>query len=473
MMSNNLLLEGANIWDVYEKYYKNTLDEKTYEEIAKCDPTSKGDNKGKYLQWLIKEFVSNGNNDLRKFCLIARESLAWYDRHRQLLWDDKQKDISKLDIFALEKIYEEQKDDLFTQKEIKEQADCVFNSPEWQIIIPKTWAASKYYGAETKWCTASRDCSDYFDSYTSDGPLYINIDKRNGVDKYQFHFESNSFFDEEDNNLLEGYVEVGDSVADYLDIPEDVLAFYESVGHKEDLVKPYEGNWDEYEIWNGETVIGYLMHGTLYDEDRNEISDGYGYDYEVGKFFLIVNREGNTRADLYELGMYGLGDAKLSEENIRFINKVSDYDGKLYVFIDNDSYFAAVDLDNGEGGVFYSSVSGVYSYKELYESIYLLFLNNGQCAIASLYSSEMIIAKKVDYDEFFPEIDNEDCEYLLYQDYDGIRHKVNIYDGEEVEIEEESYSMAESKEKEVIIENFNRILNKIQNIDIRNAPTLF
>jgi hypothetical protein len=52
---------------------------------------------------------------------------------------------------------------------------------EWLIVKPLTFAASKKYGAFTKWCTTSRDNPEYFIRYTNRGSLIYIINKKTGL----------------------------------------------------------------------------------------------------------------------------------------------------------------------------------------------------------------------------------------------------------------------------------------------------
>jgi hypothetical protein len=54
-------------------------------------------------------------------------------------------------------------------------------------------------GSGTEWCTATGKTRSHFDSYISDGPLFIFV---KGNEKYQFHYETNSFMDADDNPIF-------------------------------------------------------------------------------------------------------------------------------------------------------------------------------------------------------------------------------------------------------------------------------
>ena len=76
-----------------------------------------------------------------------------------------------------------------------------YEDSDWVVYIPETYAASCKLGQGTSWCTASTESSDYYDDYTEDGPLYIIINKKDKNEKYQFHFETDSFMDIDDDDI--------------------------------------------------------------------------------------------------------------------------------------------------------------------------------------------------------------------------------------------------------------------------------
>lgn len=86
-----------------------------------------------------------------------------------------------------------------------------YNDEQIRVIIPKDEAAACYYGQGTRWCTAAKT-NNMFDGYNSSGPLYIVIPKkpRHPGEKYQLHFDSGQYMNEEDDseglaNIAEWY----------------------------------------------------------------------------------------------------------------------------------------------------------------------------------------------------------------------------------------------------------------------------
>ncbi len=76
------------------------------------------------------------------------------------------------------------------QKKLKEEGEVdvevVLETPYYIVYRPTTEAGSKFYGRETRWCTAAEK-HNRFSHYNRDGNLYIIQNKRNPRDKTQFH----------------------------------------------------------------------------------------------------------------------------------------------------------------------------------------------------------------------------------------------------------------------------------------------
>jgi len=68
-------------------------------------------------------------------------------------------------------------DEKIAQKELEKQIKKIHEDDEWLILIPLTYEASKKYGYNTKWCTASESTSEQYKSYTRDGLLIYIIHK--------------------------------------------------------------------------------------------------------------------------------------------------------------------------------------------------------------------------------------------------------------------------------------------------------
>jgi hypothetical protein len=76
------------------------------------------------------------------------------------------------------------------EREIKTQADKIYEDADVLVVRPKSHAASCYYGANTKWCTTQSGHSAYFDKYSRDGNLYYFLNKKTNDKMALYRHES-------------------------------------------------------------------------------------------------------------------------------------------------------------------------------------------------------------------------------------------------------------------------------------------
>lgn len=72
-------------------------------------------------------------------------------------------------------------------KEMESQILKIHEDDTWLIIRPLTYASSKKYGSNTKWCTTQETNSEYFTKYSSKGVLIYCINKVTGYKVASFH----------------------------------------------------------------------------------------------------------------------------------------------------------------------------------------------------------------------------------------------------------------------------------------------
>lgn len=221
----SLITEAAEtLKSIYLKWYADIPSDE-FMKVVKADPTyreEKGDKMGKYGKWLLGLYRRKmlKLEDLYK----ATEYLTYFVKYYNKI---PQKDIMKYP--NLPSLYdavstfinaEMNGNEMATSKSdevrrIKSDVKKVYEDENWLILIPLTKEASIYYGKNTQWCTAAEHSNNMFDYYNSKGPLYINIDKRNGY-KYQFNFETSSFMDARD-------YEIDDPIAETIDMDDNVV----------------------------------------------------------------------------------------------------------------------------------------------------------------------------------------------------------------------------------------------------------
>lgn len=186
--------------------------------VKTVDPTE-----GEYSEWIVKSLlktVGRTFNAARWFeedYYKVTDDLRNYSKYKKLfkkLATDEEKpeyakfsDINQIQSFsdlylklALLKPYIEEESAKEELKAAEKDVDKIYNSDKFLIISPKTEAASCAYGRGTRWCTAATGSYNAFNAYNRQGPLYIIID-RESQEKFQFHFQSESYMDKDDYSI--------------------------------------------------------------------------------------------------------------------------------------------------------------------------------------------------------------------------------------------------------------------------------
>ena len=170
-----------------------------------------------YIQPVMNMYIKDkfrGFEDSQRL----KDALGLFGRFKQRL---AKRDINQYtDINELEDAVDDFGEEL-TKKEKRQQGeyhideesyDIFAESTRYVVVTPNTSQASCSFGAGTKWCTASKGSSEYFDEYKQEGPLYIIRTKDANYDKdsiiatsnpiYQFHFESGQFMNVQDRPIV-------------------------------------------------------------------------------------------------------------------------------------------------------------------------------------------------------------------------------------------------------------------------------
>jgi hypothetical protein len=211
--------------------------------------------------------------------------------------------------------------DEYPDPEEKVQADkgtakTVFENDAVRIVVPEDQNAACYYGQGTRWCTAATKGSNYFGHYSKEGPLYILLPKQPKYDgeKYQLHFESEQFMDENDNGI--------DDIVIFLEqrfgnlIPwfqehEPVMRDWVMFARDEDLEEPLtqigeivmEHVWEQINDWEHQDDYWYdwlRKEGYVYPEGHEEEGqidwdkaaendvDYLNWNYDVNDWYLAA-----------------------------------------------------------------------------------------------------------------------------------------------------------------------------------------
>ena len=168
--------------------------------IESLDPTP---NKA-YTPWLAKMYAKGGlkledmnrNGALEHFDL-AKKKKKVAPEHADINRFKTYKDFEDV-VLSRYQIEPEEKENTPAKAKKSQLRDCL-------VIIPEDEEAAIKYGKGTKWCTSAIK-NNYFGAYNRKGPLFIIIPKnpKYAGEKYQVHFETGSYMNEQDNpvNLI-------------------------------------------------------------------------------------------------------------------------------------------------------------------------------------------------------------------------------------------------------------------------------
>ena len=322
-ISESLLTEG--IADV-AKYFPK-LDIESIKEVVRMDPTyTGGDQLGKYSKWILRLVSNNVKNieNQEKYRSLLKQypdginpkngqpfqapirlpevtnedrykitqSLKKYDIYKEEIGKplDSFKTLPELDA-AISDVEERgvpaeklarQRLSIF-HNAMKKGLKRVYEDGKWIVGIPETHESSKMFGDETSWCTTSN--GSYYDHYSSQGPLFINLNKDNGR-LYQFHFQSASFMDEHDST--QNWEDGGDIGGFFSENPFLEHFYKDYVRHEEDpkkIVNSIVNNKDKLDdifddVYNlhydGKCITGTLdverIDPIYRDRDRDTVS---------------------------------------------------------------------------------------------------------------------------------------------------------------------------------------------------------
>lgn len=222
----------------YSKVYDNTEDlHKMVNFLSRFDPSGNQ----KYLDWGVKIAISKEINEYSKIGDIiidfhnynnslSVEAITEYlklNNITEVAIDgpyykirNNPKDIFSYPNYKLLSEILVYVTSIPTKKERKEkhwnECEIVHEDNSYLIINPLTHSASKFFGLNTKWCTAAKDTPTHFNSYSGDGNLYYIIDKERS---------------DKDNPLskIAYYIRFGDNIGQSFNAPDANLGDIENL----------------------------------------------------------------------------------------------------------------------------------------------------------------------------------------------------------------------------------------------------
>ena len=215
----------SDVWRAANNYFVQTKagrmseeildrdDARVMELIEQADPTPNN----QYVQWIVQRYISKGivrfedmgrvHEALDRFTRLKTSGYFKRNPDKAQLADiGRFKTLSDLGAFLLQL----NDSDLMsvTAQERAMEAEMIENeevhiladTATLKIVIPRTHKAACWWGKNTQWCTASSKDNRMFNHYSSQGPLYVVLDKPTNR-RWQLHFESAQFMDENDNPI--------------------------------------------------------------------------------------------------------------------------------------------------------------------------------------------------------------------------------------------------------------------------------
>lgn len=208
------------LYKIINSFRRNypAIEERTLKTLFMSDPTFKQTYRGLYVGrygvW-IANMYTNGHVKLGDIPEL-KMALVTYDKNKSQLPPIKDcKSLSEL----IEWVKDLSDDFKPVRKQSKAKVDLekVYEDDEWVVHVPHSHAAARRGGECTRWCTASEN-DYYYNYYSKQGSLYINVRKSDGA-KFQFHFETDQFMDADDKPVR----------LNKIGLPEGVVDFYTKI----------------------------------------------------------------------------------------------------------------------------------------------------------------------------------------------------------------------------------------------------
>jgi len=175
------LIKEGRVEDVRKKYFKSgqqLIKPEIFDNLVRGSESIASNHK--YLDWMVDRWVKLrlDNPDVpvseKEGVEELIKAVGDFEKVKNRL---EQKDIyqySTLDELFKTLVATDSKQ----RREVptREDAENIYETDRYVVVVPETKEASCYYGAGTKWCTAQTD-RDYFTNYKKSGELYYIIDK--------------------------------------------------------------------------------------------------------------------------------------------------------------------------------------------------------------------------------------------------------------------------------------------------------
>ena len=166
--------------------------------LERGDPTPNKE----YTQAIAKMY-GNGLSKAEDVVSTLADYLSKFDKlKRRKKIQPPRNDFNRLEEF-MDVVDEYPDEEAESKPEEKKNATELYRDNQLIVTIPNDVEAACYYGQGTRWCTAGKN-NNMYDYYTrGDRPLYLIIPRQQAYpgEKYQFHFETKQFMNEQDRQI--------------------------------------------------------------------------------------------------------------------------------------------------------------------------------------------------------------------------------------------------------------------------------
>jgi len=196
------LPQGATVKELAKTQPQQLID-MILQYIEKGDPTPNKE----YSQSIAKMY-SNGLSKMEDVVSTLADYLVKFDRlkHKKKIQPPRNDFNRYRDLESFYDVVDEYPEEEEAKPEVKQNAQELYRDSNLIVTIPQDEQAACYYGQGTRWCTAGKN-NNLFNYYTKGNrPLYVIIPRQQAYpgEKYQFHFETKQFMDEQDQQIGAG-----------------------------------------------------------------------------------------------------------------------------------------------------------------------------------------------------------------------------------------------------------------------------
>jgi len=200
MQIQNELPQGTTVKELAKTQPQQLIDI-ILQYVEKGDPTPNKE----YSQSIAKMY-SNGLSKMEDVVSTLADYLVKFDKlKRKKKIQPPRNDFNRYrDLESFYDVVDEYPDEEEAKpSEVKQNVKELYRDSKLIVTIPQDVEAACYYGQGTRWCTAGKN-NNMYDYYTKGNkPLYIIIPRQPAYpgEKYQFHFETKQFMNEQDRQI--------------------------------------------------------------------------------------------------------------------------------------------------------------------------------------------------------------------------------------------------------------------------------